>query len=131
MAECLYYFYRWTNDSTFDLDNFGLNSHMRKISNKEPTPSLTCVDSQSIKLAPMIFEDKGIDGNKKVNGRKRQVMVDTNGFIWAGFVHAANLSDTQMECELFKKIKDKISRLEKILVDAGYRGTFVDKPKKY
>jgi putative transposase len=78
----------------------------------------------------MIFENKGIDGNKKVNGRKRQVMVDTNGFIWAGFVHAANLSDTEMGCELFKKIKDKLPRLEKLLVDAGYKGTFVDQAKE-
>jgi len=75
----------------------------------------------------MIFEDKGLDGNKKVNGRKRQVMVDTLGLVWGVFVHAANLSDTVMGCELFKQVKERFTRLEKILVDAGYKGTFITK----
>jgi hypothetical protein len=39
----------------------------------------------------MIFEDKGIDGNKKINGRKRQVMVDTGGLIWACNVHGERI----------------------------------------
>ena len=124
-----YYFYRWTLDGTIELINFLLNSHIRKQSGREATPSLGCVDSQSVKLAPMIFEDKGIDGNKKINARKRQVLVDTFGFVWASSVHAANLSDTIMGCDLFEKIKGKLLRLEKILVDAGYKGTFVEQAK--
>lgn len=125
-----YYFYQWTHDGTFEIINFTLNGHIRKLEGRQATPSLGCVDSQSIKLAPVIFEDQGIDGNKKVNGRKRQVLVDTFGFIWACSVHAANLSDTMMGCELFKKIKDKLLRLDKILVDAGYKGNFVELAKE-
>ena len=125
-----YYFYKWTNDYTIESLNFLLNSFIREHAGREATPSLGCIDSQSIKIAPMIFEDKGIDGNKKVNGRKRQVMVDTNGLVWASRVHAANLSDTEMGCELFEKIKDKLFRLQKLLVDAGYKGTFVEQAKK-
>jgi hypothetical protein len=125
-----YYFYRWTNDSTIEQLNSLLNSHIRQQSGRESTPGLGCVDSQSIKIAPMIFEDKGIDGNKKINGRKRQVMVDTGGLIWASNVHAANLTDTEMGCCLFKKIKDKLLKLQKLLVDAGYRGTFEEQAKE-
>ena len=124
-----YYYYRWTHDGTIESINLLLNMHIREQSGREATPSLGCVDSQSIKVAPMIFEDKGIDGNKKINGRKRQVMVDTFGFVWACSVHAANLSDTVMGCTLFDKISDKLLRLEKILVDGGYKGTFVEKAK--
>jgi transposase len=86
-----YYFYRWTNDSTIEQLNFLLNSHIRQQSGRKTTPSLGCIDSQSIKIAPMIFEDKGIDGNKKINGRKRQVMVDTGGLIWACNVHGERI----------------------------------------
>ena len=125
-----YYFYRWTHDGTIELINFSLNSYIRESCGREPTPSLGCVDSQSIKIAPMIFEDKGIDGNKKINGRKRQVLVDTFGFVWGSSVHAANLSDTVMGCQLFENIKGKLLRLEKILVDAGYKGRFIEKAKK-
>jgi putative transposase len=124
-----YYFYKWTQDGTIKSLNMSLNSLIRMQSGKEATPSLGCVDSQSIKLAPMIFEDKGIDGNKKINGRKRQLLVDTLGFVWACNVHAANLPDTIMGCELFDKIKHKLQRLERILVDAEYKGTFIEEAK--
>ncbi len=69
-------------------------------------------------------------GHKKVNGRKRQVMVYTNGLVWASRVHAANLSDTEMGCELFAKIKDKPLKLQKLILDAGYRGTFEEQVKE-
>lgn len=50
---------------------------------------MVCIDSQSIKVAPFIQQDIGIDGNKKVNGRKQHLLVDTLGLIWAVVVHAA------------------------------------------
>jgi transposase len=121
-----WYFYKWTRDGTLEKMNACLNEIERKNQGREPTPSLTCTDSQSVKLAPMIFEDRGKDGGKLVNGRKRQVMVDTLGLVWGSFVHAANLSDTVMGCELFEKVKERLVRLKKILVDSGYKGTFVE-----
>jgi transposase len=121
-----YYFHKWSLDGTIEKMNAGLNEIERQKHDKEPTPSLVCVDSQSVKLAPMIFEDRGTDGGKKVNGRKRQVMVDTLGLIWGVIIHAANLSDTEMGCHLFKGAKERLVRLKKILVDAGYQTTFVD-----
>ncbi|MDP4209191.1 MAG: hypothetical protein Q8928_10295 [Bacteroidota bacterium] len=36
-----------------------------------------------------------------------------------------------MGCNLFDKIKEKLIRLEKILVDGGYKGTFIEEAKKY
>jgi hypothetical protein len=62
----------------------------------------------------LIFEDKGIDGNKKISVRQRQVIVDICGLMWASSVHAANLSDTVMGCSLFEKVEDKLLRLEKV-----------------
>ena len=120
------YFYIWTREGLLVKMSAALNELERARVEKEPTPSLVCVDSQSIKLAPMIFEDKGLDGNKKINGRKRQVMVDTLGLVWGVFVHAANQSDTMMGCELIKQAKEHLTELKKILVDAGYKGTFIN-----
>jgi putative transposase len=124
-----YYFYTWSRNGTIEKMNACLNEIERKKHDKEATPSLVCVDSQSVKLAPMIFEDRGTDGGKKVNGRRRQVMVDTLGLVWGASVHAANLSDTIMGCQLFEQVKERLVRLKKILVDAGYKGTFVDEAK--
>ncbi len=54
---------------------------------------MASIDSQYIKVAPFISEDTGVDGNKKINGRKRHVVTDTLGLIWAVVVHAANQAD--------------------------------------
>lgn len=89
-------------------------------------PSLMAADSQSIKLVPFLSKSRGLDGNKKINGRKRQVLVDTFGLVWATFVHAANLPDTQAGTKLIEKVKGNIPRLKKILIDQGYKGTFAD-----
>lgn len=126
-----YYFYRWTKQGLIQEINRMLNTHIRLQQEKAATPSLCCADSQSIKIAPMIKNAKGIDGNKKVNGRKRQLLVDTTGLIWAVFVHAANFSDSVMGCHLFSMAKGKLTRLKKILVDAGYRGLFTDLAAEY
>ncbi len=78
----------------------------------------------------MINEERGLDANKKINGRKRQVLTDTTGLIWAVFIHAANKHDSIMGCELLERIQGYFSRLEKILIDAGYKGTFANKAKE-
>ena len=120
-----YYFRKWKLDGTLYILTIGLNMLERSAWEKEDSPSLVCVDSQSIKVAPFIKNDKGIDGHKKVNGRKRQVLVDTLGLVWAVFVHAANGSDSIYGCPLIEQIEGLCERLEKILVDKGYEGKFM------
>ena len=46
-----------------------------------------------MRLAPRIFEHRGLDGGKHVNGRKRQLLTDVQGHILACRVHAANGHD--------------------------------------
>lgn len=121
-----YYFRKWAHDGTLFALNMGLNILERSAWEKEATPSLLCADSQSVKAAPFIRADRGIDGNKKVNGRKRQVVVDTLGLVWAVFVHAANGSDSVFGCHLIGQIKALCDRVEKILVDKGYEGEFME-----
>ena len=121
-----YYFRKWKHDGTVYFLNIGLNILERNAWGKEDTPSLICIDSQSVKVAPFIKNDKGIDGNKKVNGRKRQVLVDTLGLVWAVFVHAANGNDSVYGCPLLEQIEGLCERLKKILVDRGYEGRFIE-----
>ena len=71
-----YYFDVWKRAGTFERINATLNELDRKRAGKLPTPSLVCIDSQSrsadaVKLSPLIHEDRGLDPNKRVNGRKR------------------------------------------------------------
>ena len=62
-----YYFRKWTRDGTFEEINFRLNYLDRQRELKKPIPYLLYVDSQSIKLNPMLEKYRGIDGNKKIN----------------------------------------------------------------
>ena len=122
-----YYFEKWKRDGTIQKINDALNQRDRLESGKEGLPSLMCIDSQSVKLHPMIFEDRGIDANKKVNGRKRQLLVDSDGRIWQVLVHAANLHDGVASCSIFEHVKHISKRIQKIVGDAAYKKTFAEK----
>ncbi|MFM8449688.1 MAG: IS5 family transposase, partial [Haliscomenobacter sp.] len=122
-----YYFEKWKRDGTIQKMNDLLNQKERVRSGKEGFPTLMCIDSQSVKLTPMICEDRGIDANKKVNGRKRQLLVDSDGRIWQVLIHSANLHDGVASCAILGDLNRIGERLEKILGDAAYRKTFTDK----
>lgn len=71
-------------------------------------------------------ECRGIDGGKKIKGRKRHIVVDTEGHMLHIRVHAANTNDTIAGGEVFKEATLKYPSLLGVCGDAGYRGTFVD-----
>jgi putative transposase len=75
---------------------------------------------------PFTSEDKGIDGNKRINGRKRELIVDTEGLIWSVYVHSAGESDNEGGKITVQRLQGKMPRLQKILADAGYKKTFID-----
>jgi transposase len=122
-----YYFEQWKRSGTLQLINDKLNQLDRQQEGREALPSLMCIDSQSVKLTPMIFEHRGIDANKKVNGRKRQFLVDSGGRIWRVLVHAANLHDGVASCPIIDACSDITQRLKKILGDEAYAKTFASK----
>ena len=121
-----YYFECWTKEGIIEQICQTLNTLERLEKGKEPSPSLLIIDSQSVKLSPMIFEDRGIDGNKKVNGRKRQLLVDTIGRIWLAHVHSAQQHDGIGGLPILEKLRGIMSHLEKIMGDKSYRGTFAE-----
>ncbi len=63
---------------------------------------------------------------KKIKGRKRHIVVDTEGHMLHIKVHAANTNDTIAGGEVFKEATLKYPSLLGVCGDEGYRGTFVD-----
>ena len=126
-----YYFDRWKTDGTLERINRELNQLDRKREKREAYPSVFCIDSQSVKLAPMICEYRGLDAHKKVNGRKREFLVDTGGRLWAAHVHAANEADGPAALPLVSDILWYGDRVEKVFGDQAYGGVFAKELAKW
>jgi putative transposase len=67
-------------------------------------------------------EDRGYDGGKKVKGRKRHLLVDTEGLVLKAKVHAANVIDQQGIKRLLDGAKEVFPRFSHLWLDAGYSG---------
>ena len=120
--EVVYYYYqKWNEADIIENINQALVEEKRKLSGRNEQPSLIIVDCQSVKTT-MLGGLRGFDGNKKINGRKRHLAVDTQGNIIDCLVHPANQHESQTLELLVKKIKEEQFRLKKILADGGYRG---------
>jgi len=65
----------------------------------------------------------GFDGAKKVNGRKRHILVDTMGNLLKVLAHAAHIGERAGAQQLLLEVPEKLwTHLEKILADGGYAG---------
>ena len=119
-----YYFYQWQRTGRWQRLNQVLNVLDRLREGRQALPSLACVDSQSVRLAPRIVEHRGIDGGKCVNGRKRQILTDSAGRIWVAHVHAAHQHDSGCGPALLPQRSWWMARLLTVLTDQAYRGRF-------
>lgn len=114
------YFRKWGKDGTWDKVQRVLREGVRQTAGREATPSLACVDSQSVK-GTECGGDHGLDGHKKINGVKRHILVDTMGLLLAVVVTAASVTDAKAAREVFQRATaEGLPRLAKVLGDHVY-----------
>jgi putative transposase len=120
------YFRSWVQLGIWESINAALVTEVRKSVGREAEPSLTVIDSQSVKLGQKGGEEIGVDGNKKVKGRKRHIAVDVLGLVLKCHVSAANCADVKMAPWVLFFVLEQYVRIEKILADKSYRGDLVE-----
>lgn len=118
---CYYYFWKWRNDGTWERLNKALVKRRRQKDGRAASPSVGVIDSQSVKCSEWGVVPKGYDGHKKVNGRKRHIVVDTLGLVLVVVVHAANGHDSPAaKLVLTRLAQQGYERMSKILADSAY-----------
>ncbi len=65
---------------------------------------------------------RGYDAGKKVNGRKRHLLVDASGLLLTVVVHAADVQDRDGARLVLERAKDRLPNLRLIRADGGSAG---------
>ena len=74
------YFWQWRRDGTWERIHDLLRGAVRERAGKDPQPRAGIMDSQSVKMTDQGGE-RGYDAGKKIQGRKRHLLVDTLGLL--------------------------------------------------
>ena len=116
-----YYFYRWRDDGTWQRINHALVRQARELAGRTASPTAGVIDSQSVKTTEA-GGPHGYDAGKKINGRKRHLLVDTMGLLLAAIVHRADIQDRDGAPLLLATMRRAFPGLHHVFADAAYAG---------
>lgn len=120
-----YHFRRWRLDGRLRRAHDRLREAVRGAEGPNRDPSASVIDSQVVKTTRAGGPQRGYDGAKRLAGRKRHLLVDTNGLVLAARVHGADLSDRDGGRRLLAEFpRPELPRMELIWADGAYTAGF-------
>ncbi len=115
------YFYAWSRNGTFAAINQALVAASRESAGRDASPSAGVIDSQSVKTTES-GGPRGYDAGKKIKGRKRHIVTDTQGHLVALHVHPANIQDRDGAVPLLQTLARNYPKLLHLFADGAYAG---------
>lgn len=125
------YFRDWTNDGTLKALHDTLREQVRVTEGRSAEPSAGIVDSQSVKGADTVpAASRGFDAGKRINGRKRHIVVDTIGLMLVVMVTAASIQDRDGGQSILERLHGALGSVRHIFADGGYQGALIELAKR-
>jgi transposase len=121
-----HYYETWTADGTLTRLQAALREQVRHVDGRHREPTAAIADSQSVRAAETVAAaSRGYDAGKRVNGRKRHIVVDTCGLLLVVLVTAASVQDRDAGRLLLTALRTCFPSVAKVWVDGGYAGQLV------
>jgi transposase len=120
------FFTRWRDHGLTAEFHDRLRGRVRLAQGRTPGPTAAVTDSQSVKAAANVpGPTRGYDGNKKINGRRRHLIVDTLGLILMVVVTPADTGERVTAAAILPTLKERFRAIRKVWADSGYTGDLV------